>query len=91
MREMNAQRITIAMQDGTVFQGHINIGSCRRLSDFLRKEEGTFIVLFEASMGNGAEKGVYFLNRNNILWAKPDDSFANDEEMLHHEQEEETE
>lgn len=90
MREMNARRITIAMQDGTVFHGLINIGSCRRLSDFFRKEEGTFIVLFEASIGNGAEKDVYFLNRNNILWAKPDDGFANDEDRLHHGQEEET-
>ena len=82
MREMNAQKIIITMQDGSVFRGQINIGSCRRLSDYFRKVEGMFIVLFEAGMGDNDGKEVYFLNRNSIVWAKPDDDYAHSEKKI---------
>ena len=72
MRDMNAQRVIITMRDGTVFQGRTNIGSARRVSDFFRKAEGMFIILFDAVKGEGQEeKKVYFLNRNYILWVEP--------------------
>ncbi|MHC1726402.1 MAG: hypothetical protein AB9866_10395 [Syntrophobacteraceae bacterium] len=89
MREMNAQEIIITMRDGSVFRGLINMGSCRRLSDFFRKIEATFIVLFDATVGEGSEKGVYFLNRTNILWAKPGDGFTHSEKKIQQDQEEE--
>jgi hypothetical protein len=71
---MNAQRVTITMRDGSAFRGYINIGSCRRLSDFFRKSESQFIVVFEATIGEGKEKGVYFLNWNHILWVEPNET-----------------
>ena len=74
MREMNAHQVTIKMRDGSVFQGCINIGSSRRLSDFFRKSESPFIVMFEATIGEGKEKGVYFLNWNHILWVEPNET-----------------
>ena len=74
MREMNAQRVNITMRDGSVFRGYINIGSCRRLSDFFRKPDNSpFIVMFEATIGESEEKSVYFLNWNHILWVEPDE------------------
>lgn len=73
MREMNAKRVIITMRDGTVFQGFTNIGSARRLSDFFKKDETTFITIFDAVMGDGVEPEVYFINKNHILWAKPDE------------------
>lgn len=73
MREVNARRITVTMTDGTVFRGSINIGSARRISDYLRRNESMF-VLFDATMGDGAQKDVYFLNTNHILWVKPDEN-----------------
>lgn len=72
MREMNVGRIVICMVDGTVFRGQVNIGAARRLSDFFRRGENPFLVLFEASIGNSPEKDVFFLNRDHILWVKPD-------------------
>ncbi|MFZ0929380.1 MAG: hypothetical protein WAN11_12310 [Syntrophobacteraceae bacterium] len=74
MREMNAQRVNITMRDGSVFRGYINIGSCRRISDFFRKSDTSpFIVMFEAATGENKEKGVYFLNWSHILWVQPDE------------------
>ncbi len=74
MREMNAQRVTIMMRDGSAFRGFINIGSCRRLSDFFRKSESLFLVMFEATIGEGKEKGVYFLNWDHNLWVEPSET-----------------
>jgi hypothetical protein len=71
MREMNAHQVTIGMRDGSVFRGYINIGSNRRLSDFFRKSESPFIIVFETTIGEGKEKGVYFLNWHHILWVEP--------------------
>lgn len=76
MREMNAKGVTITMRDGTVFRGMINIGSSRRLSDFFRKSENLFIVIFDAVVGERGKKGVYFLNRDHILWVEPNDAVS---------------
>ncbi len=72
MREMNARRIIVTMTEGTVFRGSINIGNSRRISDYFRRNE-TMFVLFNATLGDGTEKEVYFLNTNHILWVKPDE------------------
>jgi hypothetical protein len=74
MREMNAQRVTITMRDGSVFRGCINIGSCRRLSDFFRKPDSeAFVVMFDTTVGESKGKSVYFLNWNHILWVEPNE------------------
>jgi len=72
MREMNAQRVIVTMTDKSVLRGYINIGSCRRLSDFFRKPDSSpFVVLFDATVGESKKKSVYFLNWNHILWVEP--------------------
>jgi len=69
---MNARRVNITMRDGSVFRGYINIGSCRRISDFFRKTDNSpFIVMFETAIGESKEKSVYFLNLNHVLWVEP--------------------
>jgi len=74
MRNLNAQRVTIMMNDGTAFRGYVNIGSSRRLSDFFRKPDvGPFVVIFDAVMGENKESGVYFLNWSHILWIEPNE------------------
>ncbi|MFZ2445746.1 MAG: hypothetical protein WAW37_05275 [Syntrophobacteraceae bacterium] len=73
MREMNARKVIVTMVDGTVFHGSTNIGNSRRISDHLKKDESMFLVLFDAVLGNHGERQVYFINRNHILWVKPDD------------------
>jgi hypothetical protein len=71
---MNARRVNITMRDGSVFRGYINIGSCRRISDFFRKTDNNpFVVMFETAIGESEEKGVYFLNLNHILWVEPNE------------------
>ncbi len=76
MKDLNAKQVIVAMADGTVFRGQTNIGSSRRVSDFFKKGESLFIVLFEASIGEGTAKDVYFINKSHILWVKPDDNDA---------------
>ncbi len=72
MRDINAQHVIITMRDGTVFEGLANIGSARRVSDFFRKVETMFIVLFDAVKAEGQEeKKVYFINKNHIMWIEP--------------------
>jgi hypothetical protein len=72
MREMNARRVNFTMRDGSVFRGYINIGSCRRISDFFKKTDNSpFVVMFEATIGESKEKSVYFLNWDHILWVEP--------------------
>jgi hypothetical protein len=73
MREMNARGVIITMMDGTLIQGMTNIGNSRRLSDFLRKDDGNFITIFNATMGESTQRDVYFVNKTHILWAKPDE------------------
>jgi hypothetical protein len=70
MREMNSRTVTIGLCGGTVIAGKINIGSTRRLSDFLNKQDNLFIVLFDVTEA-GTEGGVVFVNRNQIVWARP--------------------
>lgn len=72
MREMNARGVIICLVDGTLIQGMTNIGNSRRLSDFFKKDDGMFMTLFDAQLGDGTQTDVYFVNRNHILWAKPD-------------------
>ncbi len=68
MREMNAHRVTITMTNGNVFSGYINIGSCRRLTDFFGKSDNSrFVVMFDTTIGESQEKGVYFIYRAHIL------------------------
>lgn len=73
MREMNSRKVVISMVDGTIFRGYTNIGTSRRLSDYFRKSENLFVVIFDALIGNSTKKDVYFLNKDHIVWAKPDE------------------
>ncbi|MCE5334040.1 MAG: hypothetical protein LLG06_05575 [Desulfobacteraceae bacterium] len=74
MRDMNAKRLLVTMTDGTVLHGFINIGSARRLSDFLRKDDSLFLVLFETVKNDSREKGVFILNKNHIVMVQPDET-----------------
>lgn len=74
MREMNTSEVTITMVDGTVFHGSINIGNSRRVSDYFNKGDSLFIILFNASGEKAGANGVYFLNRNHILYVKPEET-----------------
>ncbi|MEN6440825.1 MAG: hypothetical protein ABFD97_19815 [Syntrophobacter sp.] len=71
---MNTSEVTITMVDGTVFHGSINIGTSRRVSDYFNKGDSLFIILFNSRRDKNGDKEVYFLNRNHILWVKPEDA-----------------
>jgi hypothetical protein len=78
MREMNASKVVVRLVDGTLMRGKTNIGNARRLSDFFNKTESLFHVFFDVSM-EGQEGGVVFVNRNHIVWVKPDEERRQDD------------
>ena len=58
--------------DGTIIRGKTNIGNARRVSDYFNKTDNLFLVFFDVSL-QGQESGVIFVNRNYVMWVKPDD------------------
>lgn len=74
MRDLNAKKVVVTMVDGTTFEGMLNISGSRRVSDYIKRSEHSFIVLFEAERNTGGQKDVYFLNMDHVLWIKPDDT-----------------
>lgn len=73
MPPMNAKKVLLKLRDGTVLRGTTNIGNSRRLSDFFNRSDNNFIVLFDVSMKSQCGEGVIFLNKNEILYAVPQD------------------
>ena len=66
------RRITIKTTDGSTLIGKVNIGVQERVSDLFTKKESPFIVLFDAEHRGSSEK-VFFINKNHIVWAEPDE------------------
>ena len=72
MRDVNAKSVIVMLGDGTIMKGKTNIGNARRVSDYFNKPDNLFLVFFDVSLP-GQESGVIFVNRNNIVWVRPDD------------------
>ena len=66
------RNITIRTSDGSTILGKVNLGIKERVSDLFTKTENPFIVLFDAEHRDGTGK-VLFVNKNNIVWAEPED------------------
>ena len=65
------KRITIRTTDGSTLLGKVNLGVKERVSDLFTRTETPFIVLFDAEH-SGTGK-VLIVNKNNIVWAEPED------------------
>jgi len=66
------RHVTIRTSDGSTILGKVNLGIKERVSDLFTKTENPFIVLFDAEHRDGTGK-VLFVNKNNIVWAEPED------------------
>jgi hypothetical protein len=69
----NKAKISVCLSDGTIIKGTLNIRKYNRLSDYLNsKEADQFLIIVDASLPGQAGK-VVIINRNQIVWAAPDD------------------
>jgi hypothetical protein len=77
MREVNARNVSVMLVNGTLIKGKTNMGNARRLSDFINRADGHFMVFFDVSL-EGQEHDVVFINRDHIVWIKPDEEKLQD-------------
>ena len=67
--------VLIGMTNGTVLQCHIAVSG--RLTDWFNSVED-FIVFRNAKVDGGERQEIVIVNKNQILWAKPDSEKAED-------------
>ena len=69
----NKTKISVCLSDGTIIKGTLNIRKYNRLSDYLNsKEADQFLVVIDATLPGHAGK-VVIINRNEIVWATPEE------------------
>jgi len=66
------RKIVIKTTDGSTIFGRVNLGIKERVSDLFTKTENPFLVLVDVEHREGSGK-VLFVNKNNIVWAEPED------------------
>ncbi len=65
--------VSIKTLDGSVIEGKVNLGYQNRISDLFTASERPFIVLFDAMHFGAPKKEVLVLNKQFIVWVKPQD------------------
>jgi len=75
-RRIDARNVSIKLTDGSLVKGKINLFTeqklALRLSDIFLKQPEPFVVVFDAALGEATGK-VLVINKNNIVWASPED------------------
>jgi len=66
-------KCTIYMFDGRTIKGKININPVGRLSDVFTQNQSPFVVIYDATIGDGSRKRTFFLNKSGIAWAEPEE------------------
>ena len=65
--EVNFQRVTVKMSDGSMFTGTVNTRNYQRLSDFFKGADDRFIIIVPEDGENGR---VLMVNKEYIIWAE---------------------
>ena len=71
--EIREYKCTIHMLDGNTITGKVNASDLKRLSDVFTKGEFPFVVIYDATIGDGSRKRTFFLNKSAIAWVEPED------------------
>ncbi|MGB2928153.1 MAG: hypothetical protein WBB70_04485 [Desulfobacterales bacterium] len=69
----NFRSVVVKIKDGTTITGKLNIGDFPRVSDFFRKSPDQYFVLSDAEH-RGTSGKVVIINKNEIMWAEPEDN-----------------
>ena len=71
--KVEEHKCTIHMFDGRTITGKINISSLERLSDVFAKDQSSFVIIYDATIGVDDRKRTFFLNKSGIAWAEPEE------------------
>jgi hypothetical protein len=69
----NFRSVVVKIKDGTTITGKLNIGDFPRVSDFFKKSPDQYFVLSDAEH-RGMTGKVVIINKNEIVWAEPEDN-----------------
>ena len=70
--ETDYRIVTIKTIDGSTVQGKMNILPNQRVSDLLKLQQGSFLVVVDASYMDSRGKTL-FINKDHIVWIEPED------------------
>ena len=71
--EVREYNCSIHMLDGNTITGKVNACSLRRLSEVFTKDQSPFVVIYDATIGDGSRKRTFFLSKSAIAWVEPED------------------
>ena len=79
--EVNERIIRLKLVDGTRINGQVNINRDHgydRLSDLVANYREPFLILYNVTvhqdnLDNPVKHKTFFINKDNILWAEPDE------------------
>ena len=64
--------VKVKLKDGTIIIGKLNIGEYARLYDYFRSSPDHYFLLSDAEHDGQSER-VVIINKNEIVWAEPED------------------
>jgi len=70
--EVREYKCTIHMLDGNTITGKVNICALKRLSEVFTKAQSPFVVIYDATVGDGSRKRTFFLSKSAIAWVEPE-------------------
>jgi hypothetical protein len=70
--EVREYKCTIHMLDGNTITGKVNICALNRLSEVFTKDPSPFVVIYDATEGDGSRKKTFFLSKSAIAWVEPE-------------------
>ena len=70
--ETDYRIVTIKTIDGSTVQGKMNVSPNQRVSDLLKMQKGSFLVVVDASYMDSRGKTL-FINQDHIVWIEPED------------------
>lgn len=69
----NYKNVAVKITDGSIIKGKVNIRDTQqRLSDFFRYSQEQFITIISEETKKDSQN-VFFVNKNYIIWAGPED------------------
>jgi len=80
MFEVKEYECSVHMFDGRTIIGKINISPMGRLSDVFTQGQSPFVVVYEATIGDGPSNRTFILNKSGISWVEPEEPVEASEE-----------
>ena len=71
IHEVKEYECYVHMFDGRTIIGNINISPLERLSDVFTQNQAPFVIVYNATIGDGPRGRTFILNKSGISWIEP--------------------